>query len=43
MRKADRAWCSYRITDAMTHFTTLALTIPEAARAVGNLWRHLSR
>jgi uncharacterized membrane protein len=33
----DRAWCPYCILDALAHFTTLALMLPEAAEAAGNL------
>jgi uncharacterized membrane protein len=34
MPKVDKAWCPYCITDAMTHFATFALTVPEAMRAL---------
>ncbi len=34
MPKVDRAWCGYCITDALAHFATFALTLPEAGRAV---------
>jgi uncharacterized membrane protein len=35
MPKVDKAWCPYCVVDALTHFATLALTLPEAARAAG--------
>lgn len=38
MPKVDRAWCPYCITDALTHFATVALTLPEAWRAVAGLF-----
>lgn len=34
MPKVDRAWCPYCIVDALTHFATAALTLPEARRAI---------
>lgn len=34
MPKVDKAWCPYCITDAITHFATFGLTLPEAARAL---------
>lgn len=34
MPKVDKAWCPYCIVDALTHFATVALTLPEAAAAV---------
>ncbi|HEV7265207.1 MAG TPA: vitamin K epoxide reductase family protein [Falsiroseomonas sp.] len=37
MPKVDNAWCPYCIVDALTHFATLALVVPEAARAARNL------
>lgn len=37
MPKVDRAWCPYCIVDALTHFATVALTLPEAARAARQL------
>ncbi|WP_372620721.1 vitamin K epoxide reductase family protein [Falsiroseomonas sp.] len=37
MPKVDRAWCPYCIVDALAHFATLALVLPEA---FGSL-RHL--
>lgn len=37
MPKVDRAWCPYCITDALTHFATLALTLPEAWKAIRGL------
>jgi uncharacterized membrane protein len=36
MPKVDKAWCPYCITDAVTHFATFALTIPEAMQALKN-------
>lgn len=33
MPKVDKAWCPYCIFDALTHFATVALTLPEAAKA----------
>lgn len=39
MPKVDRAWCPYCIADALTHFATVALVLPEAARAIRNLVR----
>ena len=35
MPKVDRAWCPYCVVDALTHFATLALTLPEALRVLG--------
>jgi uncharacterized membrane protein len=35
MPKVDKAWCPYCVVDALTHFATVALTIPEALRALG--------
>ena len=37
MPKVDKAWCPSCITDALTHFATLALTLPEAAKALPRL------
>lgn len=37
MPKVDRAYCPYCIIDALTHFATLALTLPESSRAVRRL------
>lgn len=37
MPKVDKAWCPYCIVDALTHFATVALTLPEAGRAVRRL------
>ncbi|WP_425450213.1 vitamin K epoxide reductase family protein [Virgifigura deserti] len=37
MPKVDKAWCGYCITDALTHFGTFALTLPEAGKAVAAL------
>lgn len=39
MPKVDRAWCPYCVADALTHFATFALTLPEAARAGAMLVR----
>lgn len=39
MPKVDRAWCPYCIVDALTHFATVALVLPEAARAIRSLAR----
>lgn len=30
MPKVDRAWCPYCVVDALTHFVTFALTLPES-------------
>jgi uncharacterized membrane protein len=38
MPRVDKAWCPYCIIDALTHFTTLALMLPEAIEAVVNLF-----
>ena len=35
MPKVDKAWCPYCVVDALSHFTVTALTLPEAARALG--------
>ncbi|HEY1228012.1 MAG TPA: hypothetical protein VGF26_11905, partial [Ramlibacter sp.] len=37
MPKVDKAWCPYCIVDALTHLATVALTLPEARRAVRRL------
>jgi uncharacterized membrane protein len=34
MPYVDKAWCPYCVTDALTHFATFALTLPEAGRAL---------
>jgi uncharacterized membrane protein len=34
MPRVERAWCPYCIVDALVHFATFALTLPETARAV---------
>lgn len=34
MPKVDKAWCPYCITDALAHFTTFALTLPETGQAL---------
>jgi len=39
MPKVDKAWCPYCIFDALTHFATVALTLPEAARTMRQLRR----
>lgn len=33
MPKVDKAWCPYCVIDALTHFATLGLVIPEALKA----------
>lgn len=38
MPKVDKAWCPYCIVDALTHFATFALTLPEARKAAAR-WR----
>ncbi len=38
MPKVDRRWCPYCITDALTHFATLALVLPEAVKAARGVW-----
>lgn len=35
MPKVDKAWCPYCVTDALMHFATVALTIPESLKALG--------
>lgn len=35
MPKVDKAWCPWCVVDALVHFTTLGLTIPEAVKAMG--------
>jgi uncharacterized membrane protein len=37
MPHVDRAWCPYCITDALSHFATLGLVLPEAVEAGRNL------
>ena len=39
MPRVEKAWCPYCIVDALTHFATLALTLPETAKAVRGLSR----
>ena len=39
MPYVDRAWCPYCILDALTHFATLGLVLPEAADASKHLLR----
>ncbi|NUO72337.1 MAG: vitamin K epoxide reductase family protein [Frateuria sp.] len=39
MPKVDKAWCPYCIVDALTHFATVAFTLPESMLAA----RHLAR
>ena len=34
MPKVDKAWCPYCVVDALTHFATLGLALPEALRVV---------
>ena len=33
MPKVDKAWCPWCVVDALTHFATVALTVPEALKA----------
>lgn len=42
LRKSDH-WCPYCVTDAITHFTTFALTLPEAGHALRRMVRRKSR
>lgn len=35
MPKVDKAWCPYCVTDALMHFATVGLTIPETLKALG--------
>lgn len=37
MPKVDRAWCPWCIIDALTHFATLGLVLPEALKAARHL------
>lgn len=37
MPKVDKAWCPYCVTDALMHFATVALTLPESVRALESL------
>jgi len=37
MPKVDKAWCPYCILDALTHFATVGLTLPETVRALRSL------
>ena len=34
MPKVDKAWCPYCVVDALTHFATLGLALPEALRVI---------
>ena len=34
MPKVDKAWCPYCVTDALMHFATVGLTIPETIKAL---------
>ena len=34
MPKVERAWCPWCVLDALTHFATFALTLPESIKAV---------
>jgi uncharacterized membrane protein len=43
MPKVDEAWCPYCIVDALTHFATVAFTLPEASSALRRLARGRSR
>lgn len=36
MPRVDKAWCPYCVVDALVHFATLALTLPEATKALGH-------
>lgn len=38
MPKVDKAWCPYCIMDALSHFATLALVLPEAIKAARHLF-----
>lgn len=33
--KVDKAWCPYCVADALMHFATVGLTIPESLKALG--------
>ncbi len=35
MPKVDKAWCPYCVTDALMHFATVGLTVPESLKALG--------
>lgn len=37
MPKVDKAWCPYCVVDALTHFATVAFTVPEALLAARHL------
>jgi uncharacterized membrane protein len=37
MPYVDETWCPYCVTDALTHFATLGLVLPEALEAAQNL------
>jgi uncharacterized membrane protein len=39
MPQVDKAWCPYCIVDALAHFATFALTLPEAVKGGASLWR----
>lgn len=39
MPKVDKAWCPWCVTDALTHFVTVGLTLPEAAKAIRGVFR----
>ena len=39
MPKVEKAWCPYCILDALTHFATFGLTLPETVKAVRGLTR----
>lgn len=43
MPKVDRAWCPYCIVDALSHFATLALTLPCGWKALRSLTGTQSR
>ena len=36
MPKVDKAWCPWCVVDALVHFATLGLTIPEAVKALSH-------
>lgn len=39
MPRVDKAWCPYCVVDALMHFATLGLVIPEAVKALRSLIR----
>lgn len=38
MPYVDRAWCPYCVVDALTHFATFTLTLPETVKAIEQFW-----